>query len=72
MSDQIGKEGSETQVERLAYNTREACMALGVSVTTLWRLEKRGAIKALGSGLTKKLYSVRELRRFVDSCGKAS
>jgi hypothetical protein len=53
------------QVEKLTYNTREACQALGVSPTTLWRMEGKGIIHAV-PGLRMKLYSVRALRRLVD------
>ena len=56
----------DSRVEKLTYNTREVCQALGVSVTTLWRLEKRGLISPIGAGLRMKLYSVAALRKFVD------
>jgi hypothetical protein len=59
----------EGRVERLTYNAREARQALGVSSTTLWRLEKRGLIAPIG-GLRTKLFSIAAIRRFVDG-GKA-
>lgn len=51
-------------VQKLAYSAKEASEALGVSTTTLWRLEKRGLIRAV-PGMRVKLYGVDELRRFV-------
>jgi fatty acid-binding protein DegV len=58
-------DGKEGRVEKLTYNARETCQALGISPTTLWRLEKRGRITAI-SGLRTKLFSVRALRKFAD------
>jgi predicted site-specific integrase-resolvase len=58
------------QLERLTYTAREACAALGVSNTTLWRLDRRGLIKAV-PGIRTKLYAVTELHRFVNS-GRAT
>jgi hypothetical protein len=53
-------------VEKLAYNKSEACAALGgISVTTLWRFEKRGLLKPI-PGIRHKLYPVAALRRFVE------
>lgn len=57
-------------IEKLTYDSREARQALGVSNTTLWRLEKAGFIVPIG-GLRKKLYSVAAVRRFVESGAKA-
>jgi hypothetical protein len=55
-------------VEKLTLNTREACQALGLSPTSLWRLEKRGLISSV-AGIRTKLYSVAMLRRFIDGKG---
>lgn len=52
-------------VEKLAYNCDEACAALGIKRTTLWRLEKRGLISAV-PGIRHKLWPVTELRRFTE------
>lgn len=52
-------------IERLTYNAREACAALGVSPVTLWRLDKRDVLKPL-PGLRHRLYSVAALRRFAE------
>ncbi len=60
---------SETRIEKLAYTADEACAALGVGRTTLWRWEARGLIFAVPH-LRHKLYSVEALRRFVNG-GKA-
>lgn len=52
-------------VEKLAYNADEACAALGIKRTTLWRFERRGLIAPV-SGIRHKLYSVAEIKRFLD------
>jgi hypothetical protein len=52
--------------ERLTFTRQEACVALGVSLTTLWRLEARGLIKAVPYFRTK-IYSRKELTRFLAS-----
>lgn len=57
------------QPERIAFSAEEACELLGVSRTTLWRLEIAGLVSAI-PGLRKKLYSRATLDRFV--AGKAS
>jgi excisionase family DNA binding protein len=59
------KTPEKSQVEKLTYNTREVCQALGVSVTTLWRLVRAGKITPLNTGLRMRLYSVEDIRRFV-------
>lgn len=56
-------------LEKLAYNADEACAALGIGRTSLWRLEKRGLIRAV-PGLRCKLFSVDSLKRFAN--GKAA
>lgn len=56
-------------VEKLAYNADEACLAIGIKRTTLWRLERRKLINAV-PGIRHKLYSVAEIKRFLT--GKAS
>jgi DNA-binding XRE family transcriptional regulator len=53
-------------VERLTYNKREAAAALGVSMTSIWRLEKQGLLRPI-PGLRYKLFSVAAVRRFVES-----
>jgi hypothetical protein len=52
-------------VEPLTYTATEACEALGVSRTTLWRLERRGLIAAI-TGLRKR-YSRERIARIVDA-----
>ena len=64
MSSQYVPEGPGNSVPRLTYSTPQACAALGVSSVTLWRLEKRGLLRAV-PGLRHKLWPVRELERFV-------
>ena len=49
---------------RLAYTKAEACSALGISPTTLWRLEKRGLLRPV-KHLRTLLYPLRELERFL-------
>lgn len=56
---------SEQQIEKLTYNAREACVALGISSTTLWRLERRGFLTPL-PGLRHKLYPTAAVRRFAE------
>ena len=56
-------------VEKLAYSADEACAALGIGRTTLWRFEKRGLIRAVPH-LRHKVYPVDALKRFLD--GKAA
>lgn len=51
--------------ERLVLNRREACVALGLSATSLWRLEARGLIRSVPH-LRTKLYSLVELERFLN------
>ena len=54
-----------SDVVRLTYTTREACIALGIGVTTLWRLEKRGLIRSV-PGIRHKLYPRANLIKFVE------
>lgn len=58
---------SETpsRTERLVLNRREACVALGLSATSMWRLEARGLIRPVPH-LRTKLYSLVELQRFLN------
>ena len=53
-------------IEKLTLSTREVCQALGISVTTLWRLEKAGKITPISTGLRMKLYSTDAIRRFAN------
>lgn len=56
-------------VERLAFTREELCASLGVSETTLWRIEARGMIRSV-PGIRRKLYSVESVRAFL--AGKAA
>ncbi len=57
-------------VKPLAVRKRTARSMLGdISDVSLWRLERRGLIKAI-PGLRHKLYSVESLERF--AAGKAA
>jgi predicted site-specific integrase-resolvase len=58
-------------VAKLAYNAEEACAALGIKRTTLWRLESRGLITACPH-VRHKLYAVAELQRFLSGKPTAS
>lgn len=59
---------ADSDIEVLAVRPKVAAKMLGMSVVTLWRLEKRGLIKPVpgtgGYGCTK-LFSIEELKRFV-------
>ena len=52
-------------VEKLAYTAEEACAALGVGRTTLWRWEQRGLIRSVPH-IRHKMYSVEMLKRLVN------
>jgi hypothetical protein len=59
------QEATSPAVERLTYRSREAATALGISMTTLWRLDKRGDLKPI-PGLRHRLYSIKALQRFAE------
>jgi hypothetical protein len=50
-------------VELLTYTAEQVCAALQISKVTLWRLEKRGLLRALPH-LRHKRYPVEPLKRF--------
>lgn len=50
---------------KLAYTAAELCAALSISSVTLWRLEKRGLLKAV-PGIRHKLYSADSVRQFLN------
>ncbi|MBU3665628.1 MAG: helix-turn-helix domain-containing protein [Chthoniobacterales bacterium] len=52
-------------VERLAYNAEETAQALGISLVTLWRLEKRGLLKP-SRALRHPRWSRTEIERFLE------
>lgn len=57
----------ERSVERLAYQTDEACEMLGgISRVSLWRLEKRGLLTP-SKALRTKLYSRADIERFLEA-----
>lgn len=51
-------------IARLAYRAEEASQALGISLVTLWRLEKRGLLKP-SRALRTPLWSRTEIERFL-------
>jgi len=54
-------------IERLAHTTEQTCEMLGgISRVSLWRLEKRGLIKA-SKALRMKLYARTEIERFLEA-----
>lgn len=55
-----------TTIERIAYNQREAAEALGVSVVTLRKWDRAGAIKGARPGDGVVLYARTELERLVN------
>lgn len=56
---------ANAHVERLAFNLDEVRAALGgVSVTTIWRWERRGLLNAV-PGVRTKLFPKTEVERFL-------
>jgi DNA-directed RNA polymerase specialized sigma24 family protein len=53
------------KVERLAFTSEEAAAALGISLVTLWRLEKRGLLKP-SRALRTPRWSRREIERYLE------
>lgn len=53
------------KVERLAYTSEEAAEALGISLVTLWRLEKRKLLKP-SRALRTPRWSRAEIERFLE------
>lgn len=54
-----------TPIERLAFNAKETAQTLGISLVTLWRLEKRGLLKP-SRALRTPLWSRMEIQRFLE------
>jgi predicted DNA-binding transcriptional regulator AlpA len=52
------------KVERLAYTSEEAAEALGISLVTLWRLEKRELLKP-SRALRTPRWARAEIERFL-------
>jgi hypothetical protein len=52
--------------EKLAYSKKELCATLGLSGTTLWRLEALGRIRSV-AGVRHKVYSRKEIERFLNA-----
>ena len=50
---------------RLAFNTEETAQMLGLERTSLWRLEKRGLIRA-NRALRTPLFPLAEINRFLN------
>lgn len=55
-----------TKVERLAYTSEEAAEALGISLVTLWRLERRELLKP-SRALRTPRWSRTEIERFLEA-----
>ena len=64
MNNDTALEITRKPVGRLTYTMREACEALGVGPTTLYRLEKRKLLRSV-QGLRHKRYSIEEIKRFI-------
>ena len=54
-----------SKVERLAYTSEEAAEALGISMVTLWRLERRKLLKP-SRALRTPRWSRTEIERFLE------
>jgi hypothetical protein len=57
--------------DKLAFSKKELCDAIGVSPVTLWRLEKRGLLRPV-AGIRHRIYSRKEVERFLSSGGRAA
>lgn len=51
---------------KLSYSVKDACAALGVSRTTLYKLVRSGRIKPVKLGLRRVIFSHDELLRFLN------
>jgi len=54
-----------TKVERLAYTSEEAAEALGISLVTLWRLERRKLLKP-SRALRTPRWARAEIERYLE------
>jgi len=54
-----------TSGDRLCYGLNELASLLGISTVSVWRLEKKGLLRPV-VGLRKKLYSAKEVERFLE------
>ena len=54
------------KVERLAFTSEEAAETLGISLVTLWRLERRGLIKP-SRALRTPRWARAEIERFLEA-----
>lgn len=52
-------------VESLVVNARKAASMLGVSVRTLWRLRERSALPPSFKLVSRRVWRVEDLKRFV-------
>ena len=59
-----GEKLDRTIQSRLAYTKKELCAEIGLSPTTIWRLELLGRIKPV-PGMKHKIYSRAEVMRFL-------
>jgi hypothetical protein len=64
-SNTLSQKSEPAIIERLTYTTKETCTALGVSSTTLWRIQARGLLHPI-PGMRNKLFSVAAIHRFVN------
>jgi len=60
----MNEHSQPTPPDRLAYNAAEAAAVLGISDTSLWRLEKRGLLKPV-KHLRHRIYARTEIERFL-------
>ena len=60
---EVRQDGEQATTRRL-LTTKQACEYLQVSTTTVWRLTKSGALRAVRVG-GRTQYDVRELNRFI-------
>jgi len=60
------EDNTSRSLPRLAWSLTETAEILGLSYTTVWRLVKRGKIRAV-PGIGHKLIPQKEIERFLDT-----
>lgn len=69
-TQEISPQSAAPTAARLAYSKAELASSLGLSEITIWRLERKGLLRAV-PGVRHKIYSVAAVQRFLDGRGTA-